>query len=84
MIITGGQQSLIMTTTHQRTDELIKYIGANAPDPNYDLVVTSPATGNKEYIEWVKTQCSTREAEIVRESAKQKKAKEEITQYGTM
>lgn len=38
---------------------MIKVISEKSPDPKYDLIVTTPATGNKEYIEWVKGQTIT-------------------------
>lgn len=51
-----------MTTSNERLQEVIKVIAEKTPDPKYDLVVTSPATGNKDYIEWVKSQTITHEA----------------------
>ena len=78
MIIEDGEQSLIMTTSNERLPDLIKYIREKTPNPKHDLVVTSPATGNKQYIEWVKTQTVGREAEVKRESARQNAEKEVI------
>lgn len=51
-----------MTTSNENLKEVMKVIAEKTPDPKYDLVVTTPTTGNKEYIEWVKSQTITREA----------------------
>lgn len=62
LVIEDGEQSLIMTTTNENLETVMKVIADKTPDPKYDLVVTTPATGNKEYIEWVKSNTITREA----------------------
>ena len=51
----------------------MKVIKEKTPDPNFDLVVTSPATGMKDYIEWIKSNTITLEA-----AKKQKLLEEEI------
>ena len=51
-----------MTTRDENVKRVMKVIEEKNPDPNYDLVVTTPATGNKEYIEWIKSNTITREA----------------------
>jgi hypothetical protein len=51
-----------MTTRDENVKQVMRTIEEKTPDPNYDLVVTTPATGNKEYIEWIKSNTITREA----------------------
>jgi len=51
-----------MTTTNENLKEVMKVIGERTLDPKYDLVVTTPTTGNKAYIEWIKSNTVTREA----------------------
>ena len=84
MIISGGQYALIMTTTTEKVEELITFVGAHAADPNFDLVVTTPATGNVRYIEWVKAMCVTRASEITREAANQKELRDKLTARSTL
>lgn len=51
-----------MTTTNENLATVMKVIADKTPDPKYDLVVTTPATGNKDYIEWIMSNTITREA----------------------
>jgi hypothetical protein len=53
-----------MTTSNERLKEAMKAIAESTPDPRYELAVTSPATGTKEYIEWVKSQTVSRESAL--------------------
>jgi len=53
------QIKLEMLTSDDRIAELIEEVAVNQPAgayPEFDLVVTPLATGNKEYIQWVKEQ----------------------------
>lgn len=62
MVTEDGEVKLLMTTSNDRVDDVIKYVTENQPNPKIDLYVTEPATGNRLYIEWVKKQTITRAA----------------------
>lgn len=47
---------MFLMTSDDRLDDALKRISEKINNPNHDAVVTSPSTGNKNYINWVKQQ----------------------------
>lgn len=62
MITEDGEIKLLMTTTDERLNDVLKNVAMVHTNPKFDYLVTSPATGNKFYFEWVKKQTITRAA----------------------
>ena len=62
MITEDGEIKLLMTTTDERLADVLKNVAMIHTNPKFDYLVTSPATGNKFYFEWVKKQTITRAA----------------------
>ena len=62
MIVEDGEVKLLMTTTDERLQGVLEGVSMLMPNPKFDYIVTSPATGNKQYFEWVKQQTITRAA----------------------
>ena len=62
MITEDGEIKLLMTTTDERLNGCLSAVAMIHNNPKFDYVVTSPATGNKFYFEWVKSQTITRAA----------------------
>ena len=56
-----GEEKLIMTTSNDRLKELMDFVQKKVPNIKHDLIVLTPITGNKNYINWVKKQTVTRE-----------------------
>lgn len=62
MITEDGEIKLLMTTTDERLNSVLSNVAMIHNNPKFDYIVTSPATGNKFYFEWVKKQTITRAA----------------------
>jgi uncharacterized protein involved in tolerance to divalent cations len=62
MITEDGEIKLLMTTTDERLNTVLSNVAMIHSNPKFDYIVTSPATGNKFYFEWVKKQTITRAA----------------------
>lgn len=64
MVTEDGEIKLLMTTTDERLNGVLSAVAMIHNNPKFDYIVTSPATGNKFYFEWVKKQTITRAAAI--------------------
>jgi uncharacterized protein involved in tolerance to divalent cations len=62
MVTEDGEIKLLMTTTDERLNGVLSAVAMIHNNPKFDYIVTSPATGNKFYFEWVKKQTITRAA----------------------
>ena len=62
MITEDGEVKMLMTTTDERLNGVLSAVAMIHNNPKFDYIVTSPATGNKFYFEWVKKQTITRAA----------------------
>ena len=62
MITEDGEIKMLMTTTDERLNGVLSAVAIIHNNPKFDYIVTSPATGNKLYFEWVKKQTITRAA----------------------
>lgn len=62
MITEDGEIKLLMTTTDERLNGVLQQVAMIHPNPKFDYIVTSPATGNKQFFDWVKKQTITRAA----------------------
>lgn len=54
IVTEDGDHEMLMMTSNDRLDDALKRIAEKIGNNNHDAMVTSPATGNKNYINWVK------------------------------
>ena len=59
-VIEDSEIQLIFTTANDRLDELKAVVAEKLPNTKHDLLVTTPATGNVNYIQYVNDQTKTR------------------------
>jgi uncharacterized protein involved in tolerance to divalent cations len=54
IVTEDGDHQVFMMTSDSRLEDCMAMILEKTPNKNVDMVVKSPATGNKNYIQWVK------------------------------
>jgi uncharacterized protein involved in tolerance to divalent cations len=59
-VIEDSEIQLVFTTANDRLDELKAVVAEKMPNTKHDLLVTTPATGNVNYIQYVNDQTKTR------------------------
>jgi uncharacterized protein involved in tolerance to divalent cations len=59
-VIEDSEIQLIFTTANDRLEELKGVVAEKLPNTKHDLLVTTPATGNVNYIQYVNDQTKTR------------------------
>lgn len=59
-VIEDSEIQMVFTTANDRLDELKAVVADKMPNTKHDLVVTTPATGNVNYIQYVNDQTKTR------------------------
>jgi len=64
VIFDDGEHNIVMMTSDDRRQDLMKTIKKVTNDEKYDLVFIPVSTGNKDYIEWVSDQTITRNAAL--------------------
>ena len=61
-IVEDGEHKIIMVTTDDRAQDLVKTVGSLLNYEKFDLVFIPISTGNKNYFEWVNGQTIKRTA----------------------
>lgn len=54
VVFESGDHELLMTTSDERLQDAVDFIIKRQPNTKIDIMVTAPATGNINYINWVK------------------------------
>jgi uncharacterized protein involved in tolerance to divalent cations len=54
VVFESGDHELLMTTSDERLQDAVDFIIQRQPNTKIDIMVTAPATGNINYINWVK------------------------------
>ena len=56
VVFESGDHELLMMTSDERLQDAVDFIIKRQPNMKIDIMVTAPATGNLNYINWVKQQ----------------------------